>query len=77
MLKICELGCGHFVGGGGNRHAIGHCPPEEKPGDNRRARRRAKRRPVSTIKVGRGAPVPGTGSVSASSKEGRKKPVGA
>lgn len=59
MQKTCELGCGHPVGGGGDRHRSGHCPPKARPGDNRSARYSARKKikKAGLIKTDRGAPV--------------------
>lgn len=39
MKKRCAL-CGHFVGGGGDRHAAGSCPPIKRGKGSERARHR-------------------------------------
>ena len=46
-VRIIDEGgatCGFPVGGGGDRHALHHCPPARLPGENRRARKSAGRR---------------------------------
>ena len=40
MKKKCVLGCGHLVGGGGDRHAKFACPPPFKGGKSERRRQR-------------------------------------
>ncbi len=72
MKKTCELGCGHPVGGGGNQHKKGHCPPQARPGDNHRARKssmRAKKK-AGEIQVTRGGPIAGTGKPKGEKKKG-------
>ncbi len=58
MKKKCELGCGHLVGGGGDRHAKFACPPPFKGGASERQRRR---RLEARRKARDGADVPSRG----------------
>ena len=60
MKKKCVL-CGHMVGGGGDRHAKGHCPPPKKSSETERARRQRlrKKRVKGNSLTKRGVPVGG------------------
>lgn len=74
MKKECVF-CGHAVGGGGDRHAIGQCPPVKKGDETERARRqrlRKKRAKGNNLPL-RGVPVGGGVGKhrSASSKPGK------
>ena len=73
--KWCAHECGHLVGGGGDRHRkLGCPPPRGERGEHRRAKRLRKERARRDDRKlrgfdQRGAPIAGTGKVSASSKK--------
>ncbi|MBI3074791.1 MAG: hypothetical protein HYY92_01060 [Parcubacteria group bacterium] len=60
MKKKCILGCGHLVGGGGDRHATGACPPKPNyaAAAAKKRKRQKQRKAQSTLPV-RGEPVAG------------------
>ena len=70
MKKKCAL-CGHFVGGGGDRHARFTCQPPRGDRGGRRERARLRKKAaqnaagVDPLGVQRGAPVAGVGGAKA------------
>ena len=82
MKKPCILKCGHLVGGGGNRHANGHCPPLRREHDpakqadiEHERRKRAKKH--AEFVPARGVAVAGTSGsgVKGNRPQGAKVPV--